>query len=111
MSKQLLRAGTSIGANIAESLASESEDDFIHKLTIAQKEASETKYWLTLLFKTDFLSEALYHSLTNDCMELLRILSAIIVKMKSKHKKLTLQTFSNSSEKISKQVLKSEDEN
>ena len=54
MSKQLLRCGTSIGANISEALSAESTADFIHKLSIAQKEANETGYWLTLLEKQDF---------------------------------------------------------
>ncbi len=84
MSKQVLRSGTSIGANIAESLCAESKDDFIHKLAIAQKEASETRYWLKLLFKTEYLNEAMYKSLVADCSSLLNILSSIIAKCRGK---------------------------
>lgn len=84
MSKQLLRSGTSIGANIAESLYAESDSDFIHKLMIAQKEASETRYWLRLLFKTGYLPEPTYVSLKNECESLLRILSSIIKSMRNK---------------------------
>ena len=64
MSKQLLRSGTSIGANISESVSAESTSDFIHKLAISQKEAEETLYWLLLLFKTDYLSETQYNSVS-----------------------------------------------
>ena len=55
MSKQLLRSGTSIGANISEAIFAQSSVDFIHKLSISQKEANETKYWLTLLERTEYL--------------------------------------------------------
>ena len=58
LSKQLLRSGTSIGANIRESEHAQSKADFIHKLSIALKEANETEYWLELLFKTRYISES-----------------------------------------------------
>lgn len=86
MSMQILRSGTSIGANIAESVCAESTDDFIHKLAIAQKEASETGYWLKLLYKSDFITALQFESINNDCRELLNIISAIIVKLKKPQK-------------------------
>ncbi|MDE7437071.1 MAG: four helix bundle protein [Muribaculaceae bacterium] len=86
MSKQILRAGTSIGANIAESIYSESTDDLIHKLHISTKEASETSYWLRLLYRSEFIDEKLYLSLQNDCQELIKILTSIINKLKSTRK-------------------------
>lgn len=83
MSKQILRSGTSIGANIVESEYSESKADFIHKLTIAQKEAGETLYWLRLLGKSQIISDVMFKSLYNDCEEIIKILSAIIRDYKS----------------------------
>lgn len=71
MSKQILRSGTSIGANIAESIYAESTDDLIHKLHISIKEASETSYWLRLLHRSEYVDKKLYESLQNDCQELL----------------------------------------
>lgn len=82
ISKQILRSGTSIGANIVESEYSESKADFIHKLTVSQKEAGETLYWLRLLKKGSYLDEKLYDSLYKDGEEILKILTAIIVKAK-----------------------------
>ena len=70
MSKQLLRSGTSIGANISEALNAESDSDFIHKLAIAQKEVNETSYWIQLLEKTDYLTSQEYQSMSNDIDEL-----------------------------------------
>ena len=84
MSDQLLRSGTSIGANIAESLYAESSSDFIHKLMISQKEASETRFWLRLLFKGGYLPEQYYSPLKDQCTSLLNILSSIIVSVKNK---------------------------
>ena len=82
--KQILRCGTSIGANIAESECSESNSDFIHKLTIALKEANETEYWLDLLWRSDYISFKQYESLNNDCIELIKILKSLINSMKQK---------------------------
>ena len=79
MNKQLLRCGTSIGANISESVSAESDLDFIHKLAIAQKEAEETLYWLLLLKRTNFLTEAQYSSMNQDCVEIKKLLTSIIV--------------------------------
>ena len=78
LSKQLIRSGTSIGANIVESQQAQSRADFISKLSIALKEASETNYWLRLLNATDYLSESEFSSIIADCKELERILTSII---------------------------------
>ena len=86
MSKQLLRSGTSIGANFSESLSAESELDFIHKLAISQKEANETLFWLDLLNKTDYLTDKQYESLEIDCIELRKIITSIILTTKQNGK-------------------------
>ena len=78
LSKQILRSGTSIGANVVESQQAQSRADFISKLNIALKEAVETNYWLRLFHATDFLSASEYSSLISDCRELEKILTAII---------------------------------
>ena len=78
LSKQLLRSGTSIGANIAEAEQAQSRADFISKMSIALKEAVETNYWLRLLQATDYLSEAEFSSIHSDCRELEKMLTAII---------------------------------
>ncbi len=78
MSKQILRSGTSIGANIAEALYGSSRKDFVAKLQIAQKEGAETLYWLELLNACDYLPDNLYQSLYHDCNEILSILGATI---------------------------------
>lgn len=77
MSKQLLRCGTSIGANIAEAQRGQSKADFIAKMTIALKEANETEYWLKLLHRTQYLSNEQYESINNDIQELLGLLVSI----------------------------------
>ena len=82
MSKQLLRSGTSIGANYSEAFGAESTDDFIHKCSIAQKESNETKYWLTLMHRTEILNDYEYSSIVSDCQELRAILASIIQKCK-----------------------------
>lgn len=76
LSKQILRSGTSIGANIAEARCGYSRKDFAAKIYIALKECSETLYWLELLHSTDYLSDEEYDSLRRDCEELRRMLSA-----------------------------------
>ena len=78
LSKQLLRSGTSIGANIVEAQQAQSRPDFISKLCIALKEASETNYWLRLLHATDYLSEKEFSSIHIDCKELEKLLTSII---------------------------------
>lgn len=82
MSKQILRSGTSIGANIAEANCASSKKDFAAKLYIAFKECAETKYWLELLYETDYITEAMFRSIGKDCDELFRMLSASTRTMK-----------------------------
>lgn len=77
LSQQLLRSGTSIGANIAEAQQAQSRADFASKISIALKEASETHYWLRLLFASGYLSEKEFNSIDADCQELLKILISI----------------------------------
>jgi len=87
MSKQVLRSGTSIGANIREGSRGQSKADFISKMCIAQKEAEETCYWLELLFESGFLSKKIYESMYEDNLELIRILSSIIITARRNIKK------------------------
>ena len=82
MSKQLLRCGTSIGANIHESAYGESRADYVHKLAITLKEASETLYWLRLLHETRYLSDAEFSSVAGDCDELIALLVSTIKSLK-----------------------------
>ena len=74
LSKQILRSGTSIGANIAEAIYGSSRKDFVAKLQIALKECAETLYWLELLHNCDYLSPQIYQSMLHDCEELRKIL-------------------------------------
>jgi len=78
LSKQLLKAGTSIGANIEEAIGGYSKKDFSAKLGIAYKEARETHYWLRLLKETDYITETEFQSLITDCEEILKILYSIM---------------------------------
>ena len=78
LSKQLLRSGTSIGANIKEAQRGQSKADFVFKLNISLKEASETEYWLDLLHATDYITTQEYESMNYDCVELLKLLTSII---------------------------------
>lgn len=73
-----LRSGTSIGANIKEAIRGFSKKDFRFKLGIALKEASETEYWLELLYETEYISEKQFLSMNDDCIELIKILTAIL---------------------------------
>lgn len=84
LSKQLVRSGTSVGANVSEAIRGQSDADFISKLSIALKEANETDYWLKLLYKTDYLSEKEYESISKDANEKIAILVSIIKTMKNK---------------------------
>jgi four helix bundle protein len=82
LSRQLLRSGTSIGANVRESGNAQSNADFIHKLSIAQKETDETCYWLELLKATDYLDNQKFDLLHNQCLEILKIIKSIIITKK-----------------------------
>ncbi len=83
LSKQLLRAGTSIGANVTESQHAQSKPDFVSKISIALKEASETKYWIKLLGATEYLSENQTKSILDDCVEIEKILVTILKSAKN----------------------------
>ena len=84
LSKQILRSGTSIGANIAESECAISSADFLSKIYIALKECAETKYWLELLKNTEYITEAQFESIAADCEELRKILSSTTKTMSEK---------------------------
>ena len=84
MSKQILKSGTSIGANLAEAQYAISSDDFTAKLYISLKETSETLYWLKLLYRTEYITENEYDSLYGDCEEIRKILSSSTKTMRSK---------------------------
>ena len=83
LSKQLLRSGTSIGANISEAEQAQSTSDFISKLSISLKESCETDYWLRLLHRTNYLSDKEYSSIIADCRELTKLLTAIVKSLKN----------------------------
>jgi four helix bundle protein len=83
ISKQLLRSGISIGAMQRESENAESKPDFIHKLSIAQKECNESLYWLELLYKSEYMTEEAYISINTDAEEIMKLITSIIKKMKS----------------------------
>jgi four helix bundle protein len=85
LSKQILRSGTSIGANIEESIGGQSDKDFFTKLSIAYKEARETIYWLKLLFATDYLGEEQTESLMKDVEEICKILGKIQLTIKNRN--------------------------
>ena len=78
MSKQVLRCGTSIGANVKEALRAQSKADFRAKMNIALKEASETEYWLELLHESDDISEEQFQSIIADNIEIIKILTSIV---------------------------------
>lgn len=83
MSKQLLRSGTSIGANVAEAQYAQSKADFSSKMSIALKEAGETRYWLKLLHKSGYCKD---EAIVNDCIEIIKILTAIVSNSKVENK-------------------------
>jgi len=84
LSKQILRSGTSIGANVEEAIGAQSQKDFYMKLNISYKEVRETHYWLRILHDTNYIDEKQFKSIINDCDELLKITGTIIKTMKSK---------------------------
>ena len=83
LSKQVLRSGTSIGANVKEAVRAQSKADFNTKMHVAMKEASETEYWLELLEETNYITKGQAESILADCVELIRILMAITKTLKS----------------------------
>jgi len=84
LSKQLLRSGTAIGALVEEANQAESKADFIHKLSIANKEANETKYWIRLLIDSKILDSTIGSEILSDCDEIVRILASSIITSKSR---------------------------
>lgn len=84
LARQVLRSGTSIGANIAEAGCAISRKEFLAKMYIAYKECVETLYWLEILYRTDYISEAQFRSLEEDCIELRKMLSSITKTMREK---------------------------
>ena len=84
LSKQMLRSGTSIGANVRESKNAQSDPDYLSKMNIALKEADETQYWLEVLSRSGIITEQEYHSLNEDLKEIIAILIAIVKKLKKK---------------------------
>ena len=85
MTKQILRSGTSIGANVAESINAQSLEDFIHKLNISLKESNETEYWIELLYETDYINEQQFSSIISDNKEITATLIKIIKTSKAKN--------------------------
>ncbi len=85
LSKQILRSGTSIGANVNEAISAISKKDFVFKLGISLKEARETKYWLNLLKDSNFISQEIFNKSNKDCEELIKILSSIILTTKQRY--------------------------
>lgn len=84
LSKQLVRSGTSVGANVREAINGQSKADFIHKLSISQKECDESIYWLELLKATNHINEKEFNSMNDDAVELLKIIRSIIITTKGK---------------------------
>ena len=84
LSKQMIRSGTSIGANIRESIRAQSTADFQSKMQIALKAADETEYWLELLKETDYISEKAADSMIADCEEMIRLIAAIVKTSKKR---------------------------
>lgn len=87
LSKQLLRSGTSIGANISEALCSISKKEFLAKMYIAFKECAESKYWIELLYETDYLTKEEYNSIADDCTEIQKLLTTITKTTKNELEK------------------------
>jgi len=83
LSKQLLRSGTSIGANVREAIRGQSKPDFYHKLNIALKEADESAYWLELLHESEFIDTTQFSSISADCIEIIALLVSITKTQKS----------------------------
>lgn len=88
MSRQILRSGTSIGANVKEAIRAQTLPDFITKMNVALKEASESEYWIELLQETNFIDSTSANSLLADCVELIKLLTAIIKTSKEKQQNI-----------------------
>ena len=88
MSKQVLRSGTSIGANVHEAIYAQSKADFVNKMNISMKEAGETSYWLTILHRTEYLDTEMYNSIDSDLKEILRIIASTIKTSKSNEQQI-----------------------
>lgn len=86
-SKQVVRSGTSVGANVREAHHAQSDADFLSKMSIASKEADESDYWLNLLHDNGYLNDIQFESLNADCQRINKILTAIIKKLKAKRDK------------------------
>ena len=84
ISKQILRSGTSIGANVRESKNAQSDPDYLSKMNIALKEADETQYWLEVLLRSKIINESEYNSLNEDLKEIIAVLVSIVKKLKEK---------------------------
>ncbi len=87
ISKQILRCGTSIGANVRESKNAQTDPDYLTKMNIAPKEADETQYWLEVLYRSAIISETEYKSMNEDLKEIIAILVSIVKKLKDKREK------------------------
>ena len=85
LSKQLLKSGTSVGANIREALRGQSRQDFAAKMNISLKEICETQYWIELLYKTDYITEKEFDSIFSDCQELIKLLTRIVKTSREKN--------------------------
>ena len=83
LSKQIMRSGTNPGAMVREARNAESDADYIHKLSIGQKETAETQYWLELLLKTNYISQSQYNSLNSDVTEVMKLLRSSILNKKN----------------------------
>ena len=92
VSTQILKSGTSIGANVKEAIRAQSKSDFYAKLNISLKEASETEYWLELLYESEYITKEQFESIYSDCQELLRILTSI-TKTQKKYLRITHYEF------------------
>lgn len=84
MAKQILRSGTSVGANVEEAIGAQSKKDFLSKMAIAYKESRESHYWLRLLHDANYIDDNAFQSVISDCEELMKILGSITRTMKTK---------------------------
>ena len=86
LSNQLLRSGTSVGAMVREAEFAESISDFVHKMSIAQKEINESLYWIELLYTSEYLTTQQFESINNDAVEIIKLITSSIITAKSKSK-------------------------